>query len=128
MKTRTDFVTNFSSTSYIIVLKDRTPSCPTCGHKPPDLVSIIEQVNDYETEVEEEGKKRVIEYIEEELKYEGSGSSWREKMEQTIERIKALPDSANVIAVDISYHNTMVQDLLEELVESGEAEILIDRG
>jgi hypothetical protein len=55
MKIRNGFVCNSSSSSFIISIANNVDVCPTCGHQkglsPLDLTELLNNINDYETEL-----------------------------------------------------------------------------
>lgn len=41
MKTRIGFISNSSSTSYLIAFQNENQPCPTCGYCPPNIIDVI---------------------------------------------------------------------------------------
>ena len=45
MKAREGFVSNSSSTSFIVAVRKDINACPHCGRKDPDILELIEQMS-----------------------------------------------------------------------------------
>ena len=116
MKIRQGFVSNSSSSSFIIAYKkaDKTP-CPTCGRCDlENFVDIIERssVNNDDNSVNETGLDDVTYSLEEQLR-------WREDPISIVEiklvkkEIKRLvKEGWEVANISISYHDEILNNLL----------------
>ena len=116
MKIRQGFVSNSSSSSFIIAYKkaDKTP-CPTCGRCDlENFVDIIERssVNNDDNSVNETGLDDVTYSLEEQLR-------WREDPTSIVEiklvkkEIKRLvKEGWEVANISISYHDEILNNLL----------------
>jgi hypothetical protein len=70
MKIRQGFVSNSSSSSFIIELLEENQVCSHCGRKDPDLVDMIERGNGWcsdDTHMSMYDKEEVLKWIEEEI-------------------------------------------------------------
>ena len=116
MKIRQGFVSNSSSSSFIIAYKkaDKTP-CPTCGRCDlENFVDLIERssVNNDDNSVNETGLDDVTYSLEEQLR-------WREDPTSIVEiklvkkEIKRLvKEGWEVANISISYHDETLNNLL----------------
>lgn len=111
MKTRNGFVSNSSSSSFIIAVANGEP-CEHCGRSDPDIIDMIERVEnyDFETDVDAVGKENVIAYMKENWWcYE---DEMTEENIQLIEAIKNVPDDKKVALVSVSYHDEFLNHLI----------------
>ena len=68
MKIRNGFVSNSSSSSFVVAIKKNDGEvCPHCGRGTPNLLKIIEEKSNYggETEIDGVGIDAVLEYADE---------------------------------------------------------------
>ena len=116
MKTRNGFISNSSSTSYIIVLNKEINKCPHCGRSDPNLLETISASTSYDedTHIYAVGLKKVIEAL---------GSCYRKDL---INQTKSLNDTEteDIAYISISYHDDVIKNILDNLVASGNARII----
>lgn len=107
MKIRNGFVSNSSSSSFIIDIKDTSP-CPTCGRKGITLETIREMVDkDYDGSIYAVGVEDVLAHVKRSWYFEED----EDRDKEVIEKIKA---ASNPICLSISYHNEYLIDLLND--------------
>jgi len=119
MKTRNGFVSNSSSSSFIISVKT-SKKCKHCGHKLIDILDKIRLASEssFDNSVNAEGLKEVINFYAVD-----KDDSNDVKMLEKIKKFHAAHKSETIAAVSISYHDTR---LLDELYDTPGVTILKD--
>lgn len=104
MKIREGFISNSSSSSFIIAYNKEQNKCPHCGRCDVDILKMIKECtdNDGDTEVRVEGKEEVIQYIQE---------NWWDYTD-IIKKIKAVNDM-EIALIDVSYHDNTINLILQ---------------
>jgi hypothetical protein len=116
MKIRENFVSNSSSTSFIIAFKNSQP-CIHCGRKDPNIIKLIKTAEVYSdsNRVEAMGiddvKKFIDNYFDKEYK-------------ETIEMIKSVDNYKfkkdwELAAIRISRHNEEIREIIDNSISSG---------
>lgn len=82
MKIRNGFVSNSSSSSFIIAVEAEPKTCPTCGHKPQNIVDILDSMGNCNYH-DDSSIDDIEEYIRDNLDYERNATaSWIEELKQ----------------------------------------------
>lgn len=149
MKTRNGFVSNSSSSSYIVAILQPCGGCPTCGISISDLLDTIDNLseNDGEFGIDESLRERIEEVRDEARSYDeaienpnlvlpqwfkGNVEDYRNSLkgykrneEKRAEELEGyLRDYDSVRAVTISYHSPGLYHLLTALEKCGVIKIL----
>ena len=114
MKIRQGFVSNSSSSSFIIAYKpaDKTP-CPTCGrHDIEDFVELVRKSEgDGDSSVNAEDLEEVLERLEESLEWTSDERKGEiRKVEKEVKKL--VKEGWKVADISISYHNDTLNELL----------------
>lgn len=124
MKTRNGFVSNSSSSSFLIaVLKDNKP-CPHCGRKDLDFLDMVEHSYNSNNHVNEIiGSGDISKYIEREYGYLG-----RDDYDNLLSMAELNAKNPNCIIVNItlSDHDENIHKVLKDLVSLGAIGMLFD--
>jgi hypothetical protein len=118
MKTRNGFVSNSSSSSFIIVYKKRVED--------EDLYneSFSAMIRRHEVDIFTDKKEDVLEVVAEKIKdekyYFGSARFWR----GVKDKINKVPDSYDVMYLEIERGNSMIEVVMRLYVEKGYLDIL----
>jgi hypothetical protein len=127
MKKRTGFVSNSSTSSFIIGIKTVPEPCPHCGRGGTDLVKMLESHDHCETSVEWTDADDRIKDLEVESAYWRT-QGWDEGVADNQRQIDLLKDAKDrfptVIGVAVSFHDEFLNHLITEMNDSGEITIL----
>jgi len=122
MKTRNGFVSNSSSSSFVVAVKKNVNICPHCKRKDINIIELIDQYRHYD----ESDSTRVIATGWERVKeYEGSCGTDKEEKSRLEAIVKPyLNANWEIAAIKISYHDDITNNLFKEGKESGNIVII----
>ena len=127
MKARIGFVSNSSTSSFILGIFGVPEPCPHCGRGGTDLVKFLETHDHYETCLEwTEIDERIAELEHENVRYREKG--WDDDAAINQEEIDTLNEAKGnfqtIIGVSISFHDGFLLHLIEEMKEHDELTII----
>lgn len=133
MKIRNGFVSNSSSSSFLIVCKS-TERCPHCGRSDPNFLDILPTDNcGDDSYLRARGFDDVTSYIKgnfslEVNKWTNAEKAERQKEEynESVERIKSACDKGEVAYISISHHDHALEEIFDQMVKTGAIEIIED--
>ncbi len=117
MKTRNGFVSNSSSTSFIIAVK-KSPPCTKCGRSDPDFISILQTVTEGDYSDQTKFESDSIDGIVKDLKEWDYPDSGRPELIKKILSYKDKP-KFKIAQIQISYHDELYNDMLQAGIKSG---------
>lgn len=116
MKIRSGFVSNSSSSSFIIAVKN-TVECSHCKRKDKNFLDIVEAVGGdgyEETKVSARGYSNVVEWIKNSSNYVYEDETERKRWDVVFEKIEKADKSGHEIgSIEISYHDGFANEELD---------------
>lgn len=121
MKIRQSFVSNSSSTSYVIAhIKDESEECPLCKHKVENLPTIFAHCNRFDDEDTYIKCGNYEDYLEAWTNPGWDSGDWSVEPLNRLEKYK----NNKLYTLSISYHNQCIKRSLQENVKAGNIVII----
>lgn len=160
MKIRNGFVSNSSSSSFIIQVNADSEKCPTCGHTPESVIDLVQRLDNYGGSCDDSSVDTIDEYIADRLECEiASTKNYIAELEKRdpdeithpniphatmtvkhsiecceeelaeyeteIAKYRQLEaEGKKLYHLQVSYHDNLVQHILDENVAAGLVTIL----
>jgi len=121
MKQRNGFVSNSSSSSFVIAIKKDGEACPHCGRSDPSILDAINQQENYsdETCVDGMGIDAVLEFADQLSEYGENTETERIKKE-----VAKYDDEWELAIISISYHDPLIKIMLQNAEKAGTIKVL----
>jgi len=129
MKTRTGFVSNSSSSSFVVRINSEPDCCAVCGRKDQDVVQIFQDAEnngDYESGISFD-KGRLKESMEDYLEYEDElpeGNS-ADEIREALQEV--LVGSRKLARFTVGHNNAIARRLFVDACESGQLTLITGR-
>ena len=125
MKIRHGFVSNSSSSSFIIAYRGSKP-CSHCGRSDHDLKNAIEQAtmsNYDDNELYADGLDETIAYLEKEEMYLDP-----DEKNKMIKELREVPKDMHIIYFKVSMHDDLIHNLIGNIEKSNSGKIIWREG
>jgi hypothetical protein len=126
MKLRTGFVSNSSTSSFIIQINQQPEKCPHCGRSGVDLVKFMMGFhNHWETSLDFTDPDEKIDELERELKDHVDHGWEHDYLDEQLEQLRAAKATGKpIIGIDLNYHDDALKMVIDDLAAAGDITIL----
>ena len=122
MKTRYGFVSNSSSTNFIVAFKNINIPCPHCGRKDPDFLDLLEKSGSSKNQIYARTTKKTLALIKVDEQTFMDVKEYRD-LKKSIDKYKNN-NEWDVAAISLSYYDDQLKKTLNDMVASQSAIIL----
>ena len=129
MKIRKGFISNSSSSSFIVIYNNQDHAKGKLCKKIDlyDLIENAERADSYceDTEIKFHSKKKILSELKDMTKRDYFDEISKKELEEIIEQIKSVDiNIQECLYFDLSYHSRIVRDIIDIMVEEGDVNIL----
>ena len=124
MKTRNSLISNSSSTSFVLAIKDG--SCECCKKSNHDLIDLLDIMTIYTRDTEYDRTKIHATKKDEIIKYLRLESFNDDEFAQCVDKLNNISSNYELIAFDIDDHDPVWRNMVDGMIETQSA-ILIWR-
>lgn len=121
MKIRNGFVSNSSSSSYIIALRKVNTPCPYCGRKDPDILDMISEAYNHNDD-------NRVRYRGHDVLTSGYFLNLSPEEQKKIQEYVRNSRNWELADISISYHNNVLRAIFDNLIASKNMIILVGDG
>jgi hypothetical protein len=128
MKTRTGFVSNSSSSSFIILVNKNKDVCSHCGRRDPEILDIIENAGGDccdDTQLRARGADAIERYYSDNDWYTDEEKEENAKLLSLLKAAEAKGDKEAAF-IRVSYHDETTRSFMDSMVKNGTLQIMQD--
>ena len=125
MKIRNGFISNSSSSSFIVAIDiSKNRPCKCCGRTDPNFIDAVNRSSASfdDNDVNADGYKNVVHYINE---MEYSEQEWKDKITTKLKPYKN-EKKWKVVDIRLSYHDETLSIMLENMISAKTAVLVYD--